>query len=110
MLDALQLDLELVIRDRLLHDAVVSIEGKPLMVIELGSGAGLVITAVAKALSDCKTCGVVGVYCVAVDLNPAACLATARTCELNDVQVCVRFSIIFINTLCYIGRLYVSFL
>jgi len=87
VLDALQLDLERVIRSRLFHDAASSTKCGPLLVVELGCGVGLVITALAKVLNDNKVSGIVGAYCMAVDLNPAACLATAQTCRLNDVQV-----------------------
>lgn len=87
VLDALQLDLERMIRGRLLYENASTCE--PLLVVEMGSGAGLIITAIAKALSNASI--VVGCHCVAVDLNPAACLATAETCKLNGVQVYTIF-------------------
>lgn len=59
----------------------------PLLVVELGCGAGLLTAAVAKALRDDKASGTVGAHHLAVDVNPAACHATAQTCILNRVQV-----------------------
>lgn len=87
VLDALQLDLERMICDRLCVTPSLLSEPRSLLVIELGSGAGLLIAAVAKALSSGELPVNVGVHCVAVDFNPAACRATAETCQLNDVQV-----------------------
>lgn len=88
MLDALQQDLEHTVLSRLL--ARPSTKCGPLLVIELGSGAGLIITAIAKALRDNEELASVGTYCVAVDLNPAACCTTAQTSKLNGVQVCIN--------------------
>ncbi|VVC36502.1 Hypothetical protein CINCED_3A015879 [Cinara cedri] len=61
----------------------------PLLVVELGSGAGLLSAAVAKSLRKDILTSVtdVGVHCIAVDINPAACHATSHTCLLNNVQV-----------------------
>lgn len=93
VLDALQLDLEHTVRNRLISktysDDNLSTKSEPLLVIELGSGAGLLSAAVAKALrNDILTKMTdIGVHCVAVDINPAACRATAHTCLLNSVQV-----------------------
>lgn len=90
MLDALQLDLERMVRYRLLGGAELAMtKCGPLLVVELGSGAGLLTAAVSKALNDSEKCGAIGAHCVAVDLNPAACLATAQTCKLNGSQVCI---------------------
>lgn len=90
LLDALQLDLERMIRGRLFCSADLGVtKCGPLLVVELGCGAGLLIAAVSKALSDSENCGAVGAHCMAVDLNPAACLATVQTCKLNSVQVCI---------------------
>ncbi|XP_039281468.1 uncharacterized protein LOC111055853 isoform X2 [Nilaparvata lugens] len=50
------------------------------LVVELGSGAGLVITAMAEALQG-------RAHCVAVDINPEACRATNATAQLNNAQV-----------------------
>lgn len=88
MLDALQQDLEHIIRNRLLYqraDTSLSSCSEPLLVVELGSGAGLLSAAVAKAIRDCDAPA--GAHCVAVDVNPAACCATAHTCKLNGVMV-----------------------
>lgn len=52
----------------------------PRLVVELGSGAGLVIAAVSRALQG-------GAHCVAVDINHAACRATQATAALNDARV-----------------------
>lgn len=93
VLDALQLDLELTVRNRLLcqnsSDSDLSAKNEPLLVVELGCGAGLLSAAVAKTLRKDILTKVtdVGVHCIAVDINPAACLATAHTCLLNNVQV-----------------------
>ncbi|RZF34010.1 hypothetical protein LSTR_LSTR012355 [Laodelphax striatellus] len=54
--------------------------GSARLVVELGSGAGLVIAAVSRALQG-------GAHCVAVDINPAACRATQATAALNDARV-----------------------
>lgn len=95
MLDALQLDLEHIVINRLTcqNKAVTDscLKGGPLLVVELGCGAGLLITAIGKALQGC---GSVGVHCLAVDVNPAACHATVQTCQLNGVQV--RLGLMFI--------------
>ncbi|XP_025418282.1 hemK methyltransferase family member 2 [Sipha flava] len=88
MLDALQLDLEHIVIDRLTcqNKAVADpcLKRGLLLVVELGCGAGLLTAAVGKALHSCES---VGVHCLAVDVNPAACHATAQTCQLNGVQV-----------------------
>jgi release factor glutamine methyltransferase len=90
MLDALQLDLEHIVIDRLTcqNKAVADpcLKRGLLLVVELGCGAGLLTAAVGKALHSCES---VGVHCLAVDVNPAACHATAQTCQLNGVQVCL---------------------
>lgn len=91
MLDALQLDLEHIVTDRLTcqNRAVtdLSLKSGPLLVVELGCGTGLLTAAVGKALRDCGEKA--GVYSLAVDVNPAACHVTAQTCQLNGVQVCL---------------------
>lgn len=86
MLDALQQDLECTLRKRLLCDN--DLANSSLLVVELGSGAGLLTAAVAKVLNKSGD-GVVKAHCMAVDLNPQACLVTAETCGLNGVQVCI---------------------
>lgn len=88
MLDTLQLDLERIVHNRLLQqdkcDDNSSVKDRSLLVIELGSGAGLVITSVAKALRKA--------HCIAVDMNPVACLATVQTSKLNDIHVRFKLS------------------
>jgi release factor glutamine methyltransferase len=87
MLDALQLDLEYMIRSRLHYATSASIKCGPLLVVELGSGTGLLTAAVAKALHEDDKSATVGAHCIAVDLNPAACHTTVQTCKLNKVQI-----------------------
>lgn len=90
MLDALQLDLEHIVNERLVCQnravADTSSKGGPLLVVELGCGAGLLTAAVGKALRDCEAYA--GAHCLAVDINPAACHVTSQTCQLNGIQVC----------------------
>lgn len=97
MLDALQQDLEHTVLGRLLSTAHPSTKCGPLLIIELGSGAGLIITAVAKALRDNESLATIGTHCVAVDLNPAACCATAQTSKLSGVQV--RMNVVQVHRL-----------
>lgn len=68
MLDALELDLTL-IRNI-----------KPLLIIEIGSGSGITITALAKAL------GHTAQY-FATDINPYACDVTIKTSIQNNTQI-----------------------
>lgn len=89
ILDALQLDLEKTVCDRLRCADSSSSKCGPLLIVELGSGAGIIATAVAKALSLSDAPFAVGTHCVAVDSNPAACIVTAQTCKLNNVEVCI---------------------
>lgn len=83
MLDSLEFDLEQMIQNRFLRlnkcDDSSAAKNVPLLVVELGSGAGLLITSVAKVLNNA--------HCVAVDINPVACLATLQTSKLNDTHV-----------------------
>ena len=67
LLDALEADLEW-LRAR-----------RPRLALEVGSGSGVVITALAAALPDC--------VCLATDLSEAACRATWRTARRNGVSV-----------------------
>lgn len=53
MLDAMELDLE-----------ELKLK-KPLIVLEIGSGSGIIITAIAQQLKSSK--------CFAIDINPVAC-------------------------------------
>lgn len=92
VLDALQLDFEQIIYKRFCYGASLSTMCQPLLVVELGSGAGLLSAAVAKILRTENAPFSIGAHCVAVDLNPAACHVTAQTCKLNDVQVCVAIN------------------
>lgn len=81
MLDALELDLECTIKNRLCCDS----SNDSLLVVELGCGAGLLTAAMAKVLNGN---GALKAHCMAIDLNPQACRVTAETCSLNGVQVC----------------------
>lgn len=68
LLDALEADLN-IIREK-----------KPTLVVEVGSGSGIIITALAKALNNTA-------HCVAVDINERACQTTKETAELNSALV-----------------------
>jgi len=91
MLDVFELDLEQVIKNRFSKTNMVGSSAKcgPLMVVELGSGFGILTAAISKALSDTLSSIAVGAHCIAVDMNPTACLKTVMTCKLNDVKVSV---------------------
>jgi len=90
MLDVLELDLEQVIKTRLSKTNIGSSDKcGPLLVIELGSGFGILTAAISKALSDSLSSYAVGAHCIAVDMNPTACLKTIMTCKLNGVEVSV---------------------
>lgn len=67
LLDALESDLENIIAS------------KPRMVLEIGCGSGVVITAIASVVKDC--------HYIAVDINPNACNVMKNTAEMNKTHV-----------------------
>lgn len=87
LIDALEADLQI------LHMK------KPRVCLEIGSGSGIVITALAMALKRHHN-----VHFIAIDINPDACRATKRTSLVNSVDVdvlqmnlldCVQIKYIF---------------
>ncbi|KAK7791010.1 hypothetical protein R5R35_007903 [Gryllus longicercus] len=68
LLDALEDDLELLQQRR------------PVLCLEVGSGSGVVTTAIARTLGA-------EVFCLAIDINQAACSATNCTAKENGVKV-----------------------
>lgn len=67
LLDALEADLSLLI------------DANPLVCVEIGSGSGVIITAVAKSLRETA--------CFAVDINSRACAITKRTAKVNEANL-----------------------
>lgn len=67
LLDALEADLPLLI------------DAKPVVCVEIGSGSGVIITAVAKSLCESA--------CFAVDINLRACAITKRTAKINEANL-----------------------
>lgn len=70
LVDALEADL------KILHAI------KPRICLEIGSGSGIVITALAMALKRHHN-----VHFIAIDINPDACRATRKTSLINSVDV-----------------------
>jgi release factor glutamine methyltransferase len=66
LLDALEKDIKL-IRERI-----------PLLCVEIGSGSGIISTALAASIKSA--------FIIACDINREACLATKKTAQLNKVS------------------------
>uniref|UniRef100_A0A023F7J7 Methyltransferase HEMK2 n=1 Tax=Triatoma infestans TaxID=30076 RepID=A0A023F7J7_TRIIF len=69
LLDALEADLKL-IKEKCC----------PTIALEVGSGSGIIISAISKQLD-------LSALCLAIDINPAACKITSETAILNNVTV-----------------------
>lgn len=65
--------------DALEADLAQIMDAKPVVCVEIGSGSGVIITAVAKSLYETA--------CFAIDINPRACAITKRTAHVNDAQL-----------------------
>lgn len=65
--------------DALETDLPKLINSKPTVCAEIGSGSGVIITAVAKSLPES--------LCFAIDINPRACIVTKRTAQVNGANV-----------------------
>lgn len=66
--------------DALEEDLALLQNMKPTVCVEVGSGSGIVITAVAKALGRTS-------FYIAVDINQVACKVTQKTAQLNGTDV-----------------------
>lgn len=67
--------------DALESELVEIKQTRPQVVLEIGCGSGVIITALSKILQN-------SAICVAVDINSEACRVTQRTAEINKTQVC----------------------
>jgi release factor glutamine methyltransferase len=71
-----------ILMDSIEEDGPWLLANKPVMCLEIGSGSGVVSSAVSKFLN---------VYCIAVDINPLACKGTKETASRHGVFVdCVN--------------------
>lgn len=70
LMDALQTDLKYIS------------EYQPTVVLEIGSGSGVVICGLSKALGRLSKA-----FFMAIDINSEACLMTQETGEINNAQV-----------------------
>lgn len=65
--------------DALEADLALLIDAEPVVCVEIGSGSGVIITALAKSLPESA--------CFAVDINPRACAITKRTAKFNEANL-----------------------
>lgn len=68
LLDALEKDMDQILASQ------------PLICVELGSGSGIIISALSKLVQARS-------HCIAVDISPVACQVTERTAIANNVSV-----------------------